>query len=198
MLQGSAVRLIYTRQRTESSVNHIHSIRHYNHPKYNSQLVALEPLGDMAWINNAQQSNVSSVPMKATSMNLDIRTIDAPLSSELTQYRDDITFLTLHLWNGRESSRKQTNTYSRRFGGWTLWRFICETGFCFLFTFQSHIFYDPVSLLLLSIPFVGCIDFRHSRCPRGCTIRNPMSLDCTCVDTLKPDSLKNARPTCNN
>lgn len=35
---------IYTRQRTESSVNYIRSIRHYNCPKYNSQLVALEPL----------------------------------------------------------------------------------------------------------------------------------------------------------
>lgn len=52
--RASLGRFIYTKQQREHSVSYIHNIRHYNCPKNNSQLVALEPLEDMAQINNAQ------------------------------------------------------------------------------------------------------------------------------------------------
>lgn len=104
---------IYTRRQTESSVNYIHDIRHYNYPKYNSQLVALQPLADTARINNAQRSNVNQQCESEACFNeswhqkQSMHHWTTELTCELTQCRDDITFSNITpFWtcNCRESS----------------------------------------------------------------------------------------------
>lgn len=94
-------KFIYTRQQIENSVNYIHSIRHYNCPKYNSQLETLELREDTAQINKAEQSTVNeqcknegyfNESMSGQSMH----PWTTDLMSELTQYCDDITILILH------------------------------------------------------------------------------------------------------
>lgn len=119
ILQGSAWSThLY---KAESSVNHIHSIQHYNCPKYNSQLAALAPWGDMAWINNAQQSSVSQQCANegyfSESWHYNNQCTTGETSSSLSSHNTAMTSHFSHYmvsvflkWNCRQSYRYSTHT----------------------------------------------------------------------------------------